>query len=117
MMTGKDFYDMPRHIMIAADRAIDFMDWTRIQKVMEFLDWKWARSNGVPELYELRESARDLCAHAYWSAQREGGEGHTGTGGIYVAYYEADQWFTVSFVLERGEAEAHTTEIPKKAAF
>ena len=104
-----DFYSMPPAIMKAADAAIDEVDWNKVQRVMEFLDWTWATTEGcVPELVQLRQSARNLCASAYYQCKESQDEIHTGSGGIYVDFYKKDQWFTVSFVLERGETNDFT---------
>jgi hypothetical protein len=39
---------------------LDEFDFGEVQKVMEFMDWKWASSDGVPTLGEMRRVARSL---------------------------------------------------------
>jgi hypothetical protein len=107
-----DFYSMPPAIMKAADRAIDEMDWTKVHKVMEFLNWEWASTKDVPEIWDLRHQARHLCAHCYYECKEDEDEYHTGTGGIHVDYFKKDQWFTISFVVERGETNDFSEQPP-----
>ena len=35
------------------DEAMQCVDFDRIHKVMEFLDWRWAAIDGVPSIYQL----------------------------------------------------------------
>lgn len=42
------------------DEVLDCMDFEKIKKVMDFLNWTWWNTDGVPEIYELRIHAREL---------------------------------------------------------
>lgn len=42
------------------DNFMDYMDFNRIHEVMVALDWKWASTNGVPEVSEIRQTFRRL---------------------------------------------------------
>lgn len=45
------------------DEVMDFMDFDKIHRVMEFLDWKWAMSDSelrIPEVFEIRRFLRSL---------------------------------------------------------
>ena len=42
------------------NEILDFFDFERVKKVMDHLNWEWAGSDGVPEIYELRQHARKL---------------------------------------------------------
>lgn len=58
---------------------IDEFDFSKVQKVMEALDWTWHDSDGVPTLGQLRKRARYLMKNCI---------GHdtyvTATGGFHV---------------------------------
>lgn len=41
------------------DEVMDWFDWERVHKVMEFLDWKWGLAGEVPSIQELRSKARE----------------------------------------------------------
>jgi hypothetical protein len=48
------------------DYVLDHFNFEKCHKVMEFLDWKWAQSNGcVPSIGEMRQFARELIRDAY----------------------------------------------------
>lgn len=43
------------------DQLMDTFDFEKVKRVMDFLDWKWARyDGGVPTIYALRVQAREL---------------------------------------------------------
>ncbi len=42
------------------NEILDFFDFERVKKVMDHLNWEWVGSDGVPEIYELRQHARKL---------------------------------------------------------
>ena len=42
------------------DEILDCFNFEKVKKVMDFLNWEWFGSNGVPEIYELRQHARKL---------------------------------------------------------
>ncbi len=42
------------------NEILDCFDFEKVKKVMDFLNWEWARCDGVPEIYELRKFARQM---------------------------------------------------------
>jgi len=45
------------------DEIMDYFDFAKVRRVMEFLDWGWSDSNGgleIPSEYQLRKKARSL---------------------------------------------------------
>jgi hypothetical protein len=42
---------------------LDNFDFNKVQRVMEFLQWEWSSSAGVPTVYDLREKAKRLLKH------------------------------------------------------
>lgn len=46
------------------DDIMDEFNFAKVLKTMEVLDWKWAASNGVPTMDELREQAERLLRDA-----------------------------------------------------
>ena len=109
---NNDFYSMPPDVMKAADMAINQVDWTKVYKVMDFLDWTWWNLKDVPTQYDLIKRAKELCASCYFECK--GDEYHTGTGGIYVDYIEHECWFQVSFVIDRGEGSMDAVRVAQR---
>lgn len=104
-MRDNRYYTLPQNIHMAADYALDQIDWSRVQRVMEFLDWKWATNGGhVPVQLELRERARMLCVDAYYGSLKEESEYFISTGGLLVRCDAAENWFRISFELEHGDS-------------
>lgn len=42
------------------DEFMDHIDFEKIHRVMQSLDWSWQGTRGVPELYEIRQFLRKL---------------------------------------------------------
>lgn len=42
------------------DEIMDFLDFEKIHKTMEALNWYWADVDGIPEIYEIRHFLRKL---------------------------------------------------------
>lgn len=42
------------------DEFMDFIDFEKIHKTMEALNWKWAGIEGIPEIYHIRQHLREL---------------------------------------------------------
>ena len=42
------------------DEIMDTFDFDKVKKTMDIFKWEWSGSNGVPEDYEIRKSARKL---------------------------------------------------------
>lgn len=38
---------------------MDYLDFDKIHKTMKALNWKWHFTNGVPEIYEIRQFLRE----------------------------------------------------------
>ena len=82
----------------ALDNIMDNFDFDQVHKVMVFLNWKWANSNGglgVPEKYELRGEARRLLKMAIEEKTT------VSTGGFIAEYREGevDGWMDLKFVV------------------
>lgn len=45
------------------DYILDRFDFEKVKKVMDALEWEW-QDKGVPELWDLRERARELLKSA-----------------------------------------------------
>ena len=58
---------------------LDEFDFSKVQKVMEALDWTWHDSDGVPTLGQLRKKARSLMKYCIGHSQYT-----TATGGFHV---------------------------------
>ena len=70
---------------------LDCFDFERVKKVMDFLEWKWASLNDVPEIWDLRKCARNLltivCEGVMSKAKNnpdETAEYYTATGGFHA---------------------------------
>ena len=50
---------------------LDYFDFEKCHKVMEFLDWRWFQTNGVPSIGEMRRFARNLINDTVRGLQRE----------------------------------------------
>ena len=58
------------------DDIMDSFEFDKVASVMQHLDWKWKSSNGVPDEYEIRKSARQTMKSAIEC------NGTSGTGGF-----------------------------------
>lgn len=70
---------------------LDFIDFEKINKVMNALDWKWATSKsdtGIPTIDELKEQVKYLLRYA-WDHKTS-----VGTGGFFVSYEDEDDSYT-----------------------
>ena len=82
------------------DEVMDELDFSKVQKTMEFLGWEWAGAEeGVPREAELRKQVRWLMETCYQQSQRYESDWSTGTGGFNVRYYYEDDFFEVDFCL------------------
>ena len=66
----------------AINRVVDMVEWGEVHKVMKYLDWKWASSDGVPEIYELKESALRLAEACVAGTIKHKNGWFSATGGI-----------------------------------
>jgi hypothetical protein len=75
---------------------LDEFDFSKVQRVMEALDWTWHDSDGVPTLGQLRKKARYLMNYCI---------GHhtftTATGGLHVhkETYSEKPYYQLQFVV------------------
>lgn len=70
---------------------LDFIDFEKINKVMNALDWKWATSKsytGIPTINELKEQVKYLLRYS-WDNKKS-----VGTGGFIVSYEDEDDSYT-----------------------
>ena len=108
---------MTETLQALIDEVIDSFDFERVQKVMEFVEWKWIDPDGnltVPSVPRLKGSARRSLKLAYDAWNKHGYDySVAGTGG-----FEAQCWgygegesslFILRFVLEEAEAEESST--------
>jgi len=92
------------------DDALDWLDVSRIAKVMEFLDWRWyIANNEVPDERDIRRQARRLLEEAMRSAYKNPDKPIVrATGGLEASA----EWVSkkdgidvrIQFVLSQGEA-------------
>lgn len=59
--------------------TLDEFDFSRVQQVMEHLNWVWHDSDGVPSLGQLRKKARFLMKECIGHEEYT-----TATGGLWV---------------------------------
>jgi hypothetical protein len=45
---------------ILVEHCIDGFDFSKVRMVMEFLDWRWAFINAVPQISEMKDWVREL---------------------------------------------------------
>lgn len=96
---------MSEDLRVVAEKLLGSFDFDRVHNVMVLLGWKWQR-NGlehVPEVPELRESARELLD----ALIRQGHSGSISSGGFVarrVTYTEEGLSLRLSFVVEEKTA-------------
>lgn len=85
----------------AIESIMDNFDFDKVQKVMEFLNWKWVSTeNGIPSVQELRSQARRLIKEAIEEKVR------IATGGFRVDYfYEDEGYVELSFIVDQWSSE------------
>nr|QMP83156.1 MAG: hypothetical protein [Caudoviricetes sp.] len=87
------------------NEILDNFNFEKVKKVMDFLNWEWVGSNGVPEIYELRQHARKLMNTAVTECIKSKQEDYfTECGGFRVECnkYEDDpkMYIRLSFNIE-----------------
>jgi hypothetical protein len=86
----------------AIHHIVDMMKWSDVREAMLCLDWQW-HGDGVPEVYQLKQTALELAECAVSEVIKSKSEWYTETGGISVnaKYYSdnGDVYLKVSFVL------------------
>ena len=74
------------------DEIMDWFDFEKVAKVMEFLKWKWVSTeDGIPSVSEIRQSARRLLKDAIKNKTT------IGTGGLSATY--DDGYLQLKFIL------------------
>ena len=86
------------------NEILDCMDFEKIKKVMDFLNWTWWNTDGVPEIYELRIFAREQLNRVAKDLIKSGKNRYSTSCGGFVAEAERDDddskiYFNLSFVL------------------
>lgn len=94
------------YIDLTIEEIISHFDFDKVQKVMEFLDWKWPMTeNGVPSIDEMKEVATGLLKTCYNISQKAKVGYETGTGGFVArAYYNVEYdriWLKLTFALRQ----------------
>lgn len=90
------------------EEILDHFDFAKVQKVMEFMDWTWYDTDGVPSISDIRKKAREmlrLCADKLLDNPEDAFPDYaTGTGGLYAkAYRDAENgiaYFRLYFAVE-----------------
>ena len=86
------------------DEVLDCMDFEKIKKVMDFLNWTWWNTDGVPEIYELRIFAREQLTRVAKEIMNSDKNNYAISCGGFRADVERDEedsklYFHLSFVL------------------
>lgn len=74
------------------DSVLDWLDVDKVQKTMEFLDWRWA-GGSAPNKAKIHKTIREMMHYAY-TQERE-----VATGGFRVKYSKEYDIFDVEFIL------------------
>lgn len=67
----------------AIDEILQEFDFEKVHKVMKFLKWQWAFTNGIPNIEDMKKLAKDLLTRVC-----EEKTSCTGTGGFTARRYE-----------------------------
>lgn len=84
------------------DEIMDFFEFDKVHKAMTALNWEW-RAIGVPEIYEIRKTARRMMYECYENAVKDKSSKRLSSGGFYVFCEFEEGIFTgieLSFILE-----------------
>ena len=85
---------------------MDCFDFKKVKDIMDHMDWTWYGTEGVPQIWEIRQKARQLLRDAYHGLLSEDTypEYTTGTGGLVATAYRDSivdtVYFKLQFVLE-----------------
>lgn len=71
----------------AINNVVNMVEWDEVHKVMKYLNWKWASSDGVPEIYELKESALRLAEEVVAATIKAKSGRFSATGGVECETY------------------------------
>ena len=88
------------------DEVMDEFDFGKVQKVMEFLNWRWVGADeGVPREAELRKKVRELMSYTYNQGRDFQKDWLTATGGFRVEYHYEWDFFEVGFYVTQWSTE------------
>ena len=85
------------------DEVAQQIDWDKIRKTMEFLDWKWVSVDEIT-VYDLIKTGKRLCKDAYDRAIKDNTTCVVSTGGFCAFYNPYNSELELSFVLEIGSS-------------
>lgn len=71
-------------LMECVENAIDDFDFEKVSKVMQFLNWQWATTKGVPTQEDMSEMVRSLSESAYERLNSTGEEMYRASSGGFV---------------------------------
>lgn len=85
------------------EEVLNSLDYNRIRRVMEFLDWEW--SGKIPTIIDLYQELSNMMDRAVEGCEESKAEEYTiQTGGFSCTYYPktdtTDNGFVVSFNIE-----------------
>mgnify|MGYP007100172567 CR=1 FL=1 len=95
---------------------LDNFDFIRINKVMDYLNWKWASIGEVPNIEQLKKHAKKYLEQAYDEVLLNKFKNYeTGSGGFLVeVIYDENLskviWLRLQFVLNEWYSECGVTE-------
>jgi len=85
------------------DFIMDTFNFQRVEQVMHYLNWGWARTQGMPpEEYDLRQEARRLLDGAYESSVKYNDYFSISTGGFKAICDVENDHLELLFILESG---------------
>ena len=83
---------------------LDFVDFDKIQKAMQAMDWTWAGSAfGVPQVWELKSTARKMLTRVVSIAKRSASPVSLETGGFVAFYNPEEDFLELKFVLDSSD--------------
>ena len=84
------------------DEVAQQIDWEKIRKTMEFLEWTWAYEEVTT--YTLIKTGKQLCKEAYDDAVKDNTTCEISTGGFHAFYNSYNNELNLYFVLESGSS-------------
>jgi hypothetical protein len=76
----------------------DNFDFKKVHRCMTLMDWRWATTNGVPTIEDIRNCASMLLLDVIMGI-RFSDEYNVGTGGFHVTYDKKYDIISLSFVI------------------
>ena len=84
------------------DEIMDFFEFDKVHKAMVALNLEW-RNNGVPDIYEIKKTARQMMYECYEYAVKDKSNRRLSSGGFSIFCDFEDGVFNgieLSFILE-----------------